>query len=167
MLDIVWVVQLLGLAVSVLVTLGLVGVCHRLSDRSWPFVYLLFLYCSSSLLTWRALVEAAWLSKAVLVVLLAAVGFGLPHVFRIFVSLWRNRLRADFGALDRWCQAAVFLMAAAVLTDVLYAAFPGYRYDQLNYHLVTPKLVDVYGVLPPFISSTCLPFLPAAHEDSM
>ncbi|MEY4066140.1 MAG: hypothetical protein RIR26_2348, partial [Pseudomonadota bacterium] len=146
--DTVWVVQILGILLSLPFALGLIGIAYRLRPHLWPYLYLIIICLAASLQTWRALIAAPWLSAVVLLALLFSVVVGLPHLWREVKRQWLEDLKPGLLELDRLSKTAFFVVCAALLIEIFFAAFPGYRYDQYNYHLVIPKLVDSYGALP-------------------
>jgi len=153
MLDKVWVVQLLAILLVLPLVGGLVGFCHRATGKLWPYVYLVFLFSASSILTWQAPFEARWLAHAVLLCILSFTFVGLPHLLRSVRTFARNEISPSLEALPRFPRFVFYVLLVSLALEVLFAAFPGYRYDQYNYHLITPKLVALYGKLPPYMGT--------------
>lgn len=153
MLDKVWVVQLLAIVLALPVVGGLVGIFHRSGGKLWPFFYLIFLFSVAGLQTWQAPFEARWLGHGALGLILIFSFFGLPHLARVFRDFKRNELDPSLSTLNRFPRFVFYVLAVSLCIEILFAAFPGYRYDQYNYHLVTPKLVALYGKLPPYMGT--------------
>lgn len=153
MLDTVWVVQLFAMAIVVPLIFGVIGFLHRFYRSLWPFVLLCFLYVASSMLAWQAVIEIRWIAHAAIALMLICAAIGLPHFIRASGDFWSRTLAPELLTLKRFPRVTFFLLSAALLLELSFAAFPGYRYDQYNYHLITPKLVTLYGKLPPYVGT--------------
>lgn len=125
MLDTVWVVQVLGMGVSLPLIIGLVGCCIRISKSLWPFLFLAFLFLSSSLLTWQAPFEARWLAHVLAGFLLLTTATGVTHLataLRKNPSKPSDSLPPPHG---RVVKLALGVLSVALFIEVLFAAFPG------------------------------------------
>lgn len=101
----------------------------------WAFAYPLWVLVVGSILSWQAiffLPILPWLMWSVLI--------GLA------VWGWR-RAPVSWSAIKptHWSE---WIVVAVLFTELLYAAFPAYRYDQWNYHLIIPHIVARDGPLP-------------------
>jgi len=153
MLDTVWVVQLLALVFVLPMVGGLVGSFHWLNRNLWPYFYLIFLYMASAFQAWQAPFEARWVGHTAFGLLVIATVVGLPHLLRTLRDFVRSDLGPSVVSLGRFPRFAFYLLSIALCIELLFAAFPGYRYDQYNYHLITPKLIALYGKLPPYMGT--------------
>jgi hypothetical protein len=124
--------QILGLAGALLLQLAFLGSARLLARGLWPLAYPALLVAVSSLLAWQALFEARWSAP------LAVLGLS--------VAAAADLRRHGPPRLER-PRGSAALAAAALAFNALWAAFPVYRYDQWNDHLVIPKVVVREGPL--------------------
>ena len=128
----------------------------RLNRKHWPEQWMINLFCISAYLSLSFFVSIDYLLPPLVVVLfLLLFGCKCPRgascnsypINKIAIARSWMGLRREAGVLKRWQALILILAVFLMLLDGLYAAFPFYRPDQWNYHLLLPKLISRYGSL--------------------
>lgn len=128
----IYIFQFCGLVGASILQLGLWGLAMQISRRQWPYIYLLIISGMSSVLTLQAFFS---FGSAAGPILLSITALGL-------LAFYKNSRfnRKVFGI-------AGSVAALILCIDLIYAAFPDYRYDQWNYHLLVGKQIARTGAL--------------------
>ena len=152
--DSVLLLQLSGMFLGLWFVVGWAQFFRKFLGPRWPFGYLGFLLTFSALLTMQAVFVLPGLKELAALVCCLLALYGTASLF-----LSNNFLRQGLRDVSRFKLVTLkqnwnlFFFAALFLIEMLFAAFPGYRYDQWNYHLTIPKMIDRYTVLPPLFGS--------------
>ena len=120
-----------------------------LNRQHWVLAQFGLIAIAGGILSIQALLPVKVLNLFVLFALTAmaakgAFDFSKQKIKNSGFTIEANDDRRQFGFL----LGAVVLGVLFVLTELIWASFPYYRYDQWNYHLPIGKLIDEMGQLP-------------------
>lgn len=140
-------IQFLGLLIASFFHLGLVSLANRLSRGYWWPLYIALTIALGSVLSLQSMIAMKWLPIGLSVLIFSFGIVGLRDVLRFLRSIEGIRLRHTLSQKNWKIRIFVGFVLIVLGAEILYAAYPAYRYDQWFYHLSIPRMIARFGTL--------------------